>query len=81
MSKNAIRSTNLAEQVQEVTGDAIQIAFVGQGYTTEIPQQMVIDHGIELIVVKLAPSKRALSCFPDAGFLKEALPRRGCSGG
>lgn len=54
----------LAEQVQEVTGDSVQVAFVDQGYTGDIPQQMAADHGIELIVVKLAQAKNGFVLLP-----------------
>lgn len=42
----------LAQQVQEVTGDAVRVAFVDEGYTGAIAEQMAADHGITLIVVK-----------------------------
>lgn len=43
----------LAQQVQAVTGDTIQVAFVNQGYRENTHQQMAADHAIEFIVVKL----------------------------
>lgn len=54
----------LAEQVQEVTGDAVQVAFVDQGYTGDIAQQMAADHGIELIVVKLEQAQKGFVLLP-----------------
>lgn len=54
----------LAEQVQEVTGDSVQVAFVDQGYTGDLPEQMAADHGIELIVVKLAQAKKGFVLLP-----------------
>lgn len=54
----------LAEQVQAVTGDSVQVAFVDQGYTGDIPQQMAADHGLELIVVKLAHAKKGFVLLP-----------------
>ncbi len=50
--------TELAEQVQEVTGDTVKVAFVEQGYTGDPPAQDAATHGIELIVVKLPEVKK-----------------------
>jgi transposase len=36
----------LAEQVQEATGETIELAFVDQGYTGEQPAEHVAQHGI-----------------------------------
>lgn len=54
----------LAEQVQEVTGDTVQVAFVYEGYTGAIAEQMAADHGIELIVVKLPEAKKGFFLLP-----------------
>ena len=54
----------LAEQVQEVTGDAVEVAFVDQGYTGDDAQQMAADHGIQLIVVKLPEAKKGFVLLP-----------------
>lgn len=54
----------LAEQVQEVTGDAVEVAFVDQGYTGDEAQQMAADHGIQLIVVKLPEAKKGFVLLP-----------------
>ena len=54
----------LAEQVQEATGDAVEIAFVDQGYTGD---QAVADaqaHGIRLEVVKLPTARRGFVLLP-----------------
>jgi transposase len=48
----------LAEQVQEATGDAVEVAFVDQGYTGEQPTADAQAHGIRLEVVKLPIAKR-----------------------
>jgi transposase len=48
----------LAEQVQEATGDAVEVAFVDQGYTGEQPAADAQAHGIRLEVVKLPTTKR-----------------------
>src|SRR6187200_676277 len=56
----------LVAQVQEVTGENVEIAFVDQGYTGEQPAQAAAQHGIKLAVVKLPEAKK--------GFVR--LPRR-----
>lgn len=43
----------LAQAVQEVTGQAVEIAFVDQGYTGDGPSQAAQEHGIRLEVIKL----------------------------
>jgi transposase len=48
----------LAEAVQEVTGDHVELAFVDQGYTGDDTAETAKDDGIELEVVKLPEAKR-----------------------
>src|SRR5919107_855072 len=48
----------LAEAVQEVTGDAVELAYVDQGYTGEEPAAAAAAQGIALDVVKLPEAKR-----------------------
>ena len=56
----------LTRQVQEVTGDAVQLAWVDQGYTGEesAPAAAAADNGIELMVVKLEEAKRGFVLLP-----------------
>ena len=54
----------LAEQIQEATGDAVEIAFVDQGYTGEQPATDAQAHGIRLEVVKLPTAKRGFVLLP-----------------
>jgi transposase len=54
----------LAEQVQDVTGESVEIAFVDQGYTGETPAQEAEPHGIRLEVVKLPTAKRGFVLLP-----------------
>ncbi|MCK6623738.1 MAG: IS5 family transposase [Anaerolineae bacterium] len=56
--------TELAQQVQETTGDTVQVAFVDQGYTGDAPAQDAAQHGIELIVVKLPEAKKGFVLLP-----------------
>lgn len=54
----------LAEQVQEVTGDHVEVAFVDQGYTGDTPAQEAEQHGMSLIVVKLPEAKKGFVLLP-----------------
>jgi transposase len=54
----------LAEQVQAVTGDSVEVAFVGQGYTGDQPAQDAAAHGIQLEVVKLPEAKKGFVLLP-----------------
>lgn len=54
----------LAEQVQAVTGDHVEVAFVDQGYTGDIPAQEAEQHGMSLIVVKLPEAKKGFVLLP-----------------
>jgi transposase len=54
----------LAQQVQEVIGDQVEIAFVDQGYTGETAEQAAALHGIRLEVVKLPEAKHGFILLP-----------------
>ena len=54
----------LAEQVQEVTGNSVEIAYVDQGYTGNEPQQAASQAGIDLLVVKLPEAKKGFVLLP-----------------
>jgi len=54
----------LAEQIQAVTGESVEIAFVDQGYTGEQPAADAEQHGIRLEVVKLPSAKRGFVLLP-----------------
>ena len=56
--------SHMAQQVQEVTQQNVQVAFVDQGYTGHQPQQAAAQHGIQLIVVKLPAAKRGFVLLP-----------------
>jgi transposase len=60
----------LAETVQEATGESVELAHVDQGYTGERPATDAETHGMRLEVVKHEEAKR--------GFV--LLPRRLCGG-
>ena len=54
----------LADQVQEATGESVEIAFVDQGYTGERPSEEAEAHGITLEVVKHEEAKRGFVLLP-----------------
>jgi transposase len=54
----------LAKEVQEVTGNTVELAFVDQGDTGEDPAAAADAHGIELIVVSLPEAKRGFVLLP-----------------
>ena len=54
----------LAQDVQEATGQSVEIAFVDQGYTGDAPAAAAQAHGIHLEVVKLPEAKRGFVLLP-----------------
>lgn len=54
----------LAEDVQEVTQNSVEVAFVDEGYTGEQAQQDAKASGIDLIVVKLPEAKKGFVLLP-----------------
>lgn len=56
--------SELAQQVQAVTDQHIEVAFVDQGYTGDQPALAAAEHGIHLIVVKLPDAKKGFVLLP-----------------
>lgn len=54
----------LAEAVREATHEAVEVAFVDQGYTGDAPAAAAAEHGIRLEVVKLPEAKRGFVLLP-----------------
>jgi transposase len=54
----------LATQLQEVTGNRVEVAFVDQGYTGDDAAQQGKDQGIQLEVVKHTEAKRGFVLLP-----------------
>lgn len=54
----------LCEQVQEATGENIEVAYVDQGYTGEKAAEAANEHGIKLVVVKLEQARRGFVLLP-----------------
>lgn len=54
----------LAEAVQEVTGQSVEVGFADQGYTGEDPAAAAAEHGIRLEVIKLPEAKKGFVLLP-----------------
>lgn len=54
----------LAQQVQDVTEQNVEVAFVDQGYTGDEPEQAAAQHDLRLIVVKLPEAKKGFVLLP-----------------
>jgi len=54
----------LATEVQELTGDQVEVAYVDQGYTGDRAEQAAQAQGIQLVVVKLPEAKRGFVLLP-----------------
>jgi transposase len=54
----------LAERVQEVTQQSVELAYVDQGYTGEAAANDAEAHGIQLEVVRLSEAKRGFVLLP-----------------
>jgi transposase len=54
----------LAEQVQQATGNHVELAFVDQGYTGEDAAEAAKQHGLRLEVMKHTEAKRGVVLLP-----------------
>jgi len=54
----------LAAQVQDVTGQSVELAYADQGYMGEQPAQDAAQHGIQLEVIKLPQAKKGFVLLP-----------------
>ena len=54
----------LAEKVQQVTGESVELAYVDQGYTGESAADAAESHGIQLEVVKHPEAKKGFVLLP-----------------
>jgi len=54
----------LAQRVQEVTGQSVELAFVDAAYTGDDPAQAAASQGMRLEVVKLPEAKRGFVLLP-----------------
>jgi len=54
----------LAREVQQATGESVQLAYVDQGYTGQDAAQAAAAYGIQLEVVRLKEAKRGFVLLP-----------------
>ena len=55
---------DLVRDIQQTTGDMVEVAFVDQGYTGEQPAAQAAEHSVRLEVVKLQEAKRGFVLLP-----------------
>ena len=55
---------DLARQVQDVTGETVELAYADQGYTGPEPAAAAAEQGIQLAVVKLDAAKHGFVLLP-----------------
>ncbi|MBD3883719.1 IS5 family transposase [Phormidium tenue FACHB-886] len=63
----------LAQQVQEITGETVEIAFVDQGYTGEQAVQDAAAEGIQLEVVKLPEARKGFVLLPRRWVVEQSF--------
>jgi transposase len=54
----------LAQDVQAVTEQHVEVVFVDQGYTGDTPEQAAAEHDLRLVVVKLPEAKKGFVLLP-----------------
>jgi transposase len=54
----------LCEQIQQATGQSVELAYVDQGYTGETAASAAQQHGVALEVVKLSEAKKGFVLLP-----------------
>lgn len=64
---------NLTEQIQEVTGQSVEVAFVDQGYTGETAAEDAQANNIRLEVVKLSEAKRGFVLLPRRWVVERSI--------
>ena len=64
---------HLAQAVQAVTGQTVEVVFVDQGYTGMQAEQAAAHEGIRLEVVKLAAAKRGFVLLPRRWVVERAF--------
>jgi transposase len=63
----------LARDVQEQTGESVQLAYVDQGYTGQEPAEAALKNGMGLSVVKLPQAKRGFVLLPRRWVVERSL--------
>lgn len=67
------QGAELAAQVQAVTGETVEPAFVDQGYTGATAKEQAEAHGIRLEVVKLPEAKRGFVLLPRRWVVERSI--------
>ncbi|MBD3885870.1 hypothetical protein IFO70_29600 [Phormidium tenue FACHB-886] len=62
--QNREQIEELAQQVQDITEETVEIACIDQGYTGEQVSQVAVEAGISLEVVKLPKAKKGFVLLP-----------------
>ena len=63
----------LVAQVQAVSGEKVEVAFVDQAYTGEQAAQDAAQHGLKLEVVKLPEAKRGFVLLPNRWVVERSV--------
>ena len=63
----------LCAELQEATGESVELAFVDPGYTGERAAEAAAAHGIQLEVVKLPEAKRGFVLLPRRWVVERSL--------
>jgi transposase len=69
----------LAEEVQQITGDHVALAYVDQGYTGEAAADAAQKHGIQLEAVKHTEAKRGFVLLPRHWVVERSFAWAGVS--
>jgi len=65
----------LAQRVQEVTGQSVELAFVDQAYTGDAAAEAAASQGIQLAVVKLPQAKHGFVLLPRRWVVEKTQSR------
>ena len=65
----------LARQVQQATGQSVELAYVDQGYTGQSAADAAAAQGIQLEVVKLGTAKRGFVLLPRRWVVERSFAR------
>ena len=71
--------TELAAQIQAVTGNSVEIAFVDQGYMGALARAAAADYGIQLEVVERTTPGRGFTLLPRRWVVEMSQAECPCS--
>ena len=72
-AQHRAKVAQLARQVQAVTDETVEAAFVNQSYTGDKPAQAAAGHGIRLEVLKLPQAKKGCVLLPRRWVVKRSF--------